>query len=180
MEITRKLLITNKEIIPSFKDLDVKGILNPAAVRLPNKKIMLLARVIESYKQNRNKGVRCPVIISKKEKKAHFQNIKKNKILRSDENMIFLKDGTVRLSTISHFRKIILDESGFEVQQVDNNPSFIGKPGESEFGVEDPRITKIGTTYYMTYVGISSDEGISTFLASSYYSQKKEMDTTLH
>jgi len=86
--------------------------------------------------------------------------------------MIFLKDGTCRLTTISHFRRIVLDESGLKVEEICDDLNFIGKPGESEYGVEDPRITKIGAIYYMTYVGVSKYDGISTYLASSKDSKK--------
>ena len=46
-------------------------------------------------------------------------------------------------------------------------PLFYGLSDDAELGVEDPRITKIGGIYYMTYVGLSRREGISTYLASS-------------
>jgi len=167
MKIERKLLLTPKDIKPSFKDLKVEGVLNPAVVRLPNKKIVLYVRVAEAHSNKQKKETLCPVILSEKEQKVHYQKIKENQILKKDRGMIFLKDGTCRLRTISHFTKVILDESGFNVEKIDEKPSFTGKPGESEYGVEDPRITKIKNKYYMTYVGLSMSEGISTYLAVS-------------
>ena len=167
MKIKTKLLVQPKDIKPSFKGWEVKGVLNPAAVRLPNNKIMLFARVAEVQDNDNKKGLTCPVIISEKEHKFHYQKINENQVIDKDGNMIFLKDGTCRLSTISHFRKIILDETGFKVEHIDEKPTFIGRPGESEYGVEDPRITKMKDGYYMTYVGISLHEGVSTYLAYS-------------
>ena len=167
MKIKKKLLLEPKDLKPSFKNWTIDGVLNPAAVRLPNKKIMLLVRVAEVQGDNHRKGITCPVIISEKEQKVHYQEISDGKILERNKDMIFLKDGTCRLSTISHFRKVILDESGLNVEHIDEKPTFMGKPGESEYGVEDPRITVTEKGYYMTYVGISLHEGVSTYLAFS-------------
>jgi len=106
MKVKEKLLVQPKDIRPSFKGWEVEGVFNPAVVRLPNKKIMLLARVAEVQDENHRKGLTCPVIISEKEQKVHYQKIEGDQILDQNENMIFLKDGTCRLSTMSHFRKI--------------------------------------------------------------------------
>ncbi|MAH07146.1 glycosidase [Candidatus Pacearchaeota archaeon] len=167
MKIKKKLLVTPKDVKPSFKNWTVDGVFNPAAVRLPNKKIVLYARVAEFQGNSQKKGLTCPVIISEKEKKIYYKKISEDQILDRKGHMVFLKDGTCRLSTISHFRKIILDESGFNVEHIDEKPNFTGKPRESEYGVEDPRITKMEKGYYMTYVGISIHEGVSTYLAFS-------------
>lgn len=174
MKIKQKLLLTPKDIKPSFKGWQVEGVLNPAAVRLPNKKIILYARVAEIQDEKHRKGITCPVIISEKEQKVHYQKIRDDQIIEKDGGMIFLKDGTCRLSTISHFRKIILDESGFKVEEIGSKPAFRGRPNESEYGVEDPRITVMDDGYYMTYVGISLHEGVSTYLAFSKDLEKWE------
>jgi len=167
MKIKKKLLLTIKDIKPSFKDLEVRGVLNPAAIRLPNKKIVLYVRIIESPKHKDKTGVICPVIRSEMRQKIFYQKIKKDQILKRNKGMVFLKDGTCRLTTISHLRRVVLDESGFNVEKICDDLNFVGKSGESEYGVEDPRITKIGAVYYMTYVGVSKYDGISTYLASS-------------
>ncbi len=167
MKIKKKLLLTPKDVKPSFNSWEVKGIFNPAAIRLPNKKILLYARIAERQLHKNIDELSCPIIISKKHYKYHSQNITESQILRKENNIIILKDGTCRLPTISHFRKVILDESGFEIEKIDQYPVFTGMPNESEYGVEDPRITLINNIYYMTYVGISLNEGISTYLASS-------------
>jgi predicted GH43/DUF377 family glycosyl hydrolase len=167
MKIKKKLLLQPKDIKPSYKDWTVEGVLNPTAIRLPNNKIALIARVAEYQGDKQKKGLVCPVIISEGQQKIHYQKISEDQILERDGKLIFLKDGTCRLSTISHLRKIILDESGFKVEHIEEKPIFTGRPGESEYGVEDPRITKMEKGYYMTYVGISLHEGVSTYLAFS-------------
>ena len=167
MEKERKLLLTSEDVKPSFNSWNVEGVLNPAAVRMSNKKIILYARVAETQGNKKKKGIYCPIIISKKQHKAHYQHIGEDKILQRKKDVIFLKDGTCRLPTISHLRRIVLDESGFEVEKIDEKPTFTGVPRESEYGVEDPRITVINGKFYMTYVGVSQFEGVSSYLAVS-------------
>jgi len=163
-----KLLIKPKDITPSFKGWKVLGALNPGGIRLPNKKIVLYARIAESAEHKHGKVLRCPVIISEKEHKVSYEKIHKRNIAKKGAwGEIYLKDGTCRLPHISHFRKITLNENGFDVEKIEQKASFFGIPGESEYGVEDPRIVKIGKRYYMTYVGVSANNGVSTYLASS-------------
>ena len=167
MKIKTKLLLSPKDIKPSYKSWKVEGVFNPAAVRLPNNKIMLYARVAEVQDIKHKKGISCPVIISTTEHKIHYEKIRNNQILEKKGNVILFKDGVCRLSTISHFRKIILDESGMNVESISNKPDFMGRPEESGYGVEDPRITVMNNGYYMTYIGVSLHEGVSTYLAFS-------------
>jgi len=77
------------------------------------------------------------------------------------------KDETKRLAFISHLRRIYLDKTGANILKVEQRPGFFGTNEDAELGVEDPRITKIGNKYYMTYVGLSRSENISTYLAES-------------
>ena len=71
------------------------------------------------------------------------------------------------LPSISHFRQVVLDESGLNIESIDQKIVFKGIPGSGEYGVEDPRFTKIDGKYYMTYVGVSKTQGVSTYLAVS-------------
>ncbi len=162
-----KVLITPKDIEPSFKNWKVIGTFNPGAVRLKNKKIALFVRVAESGAKAHGKGMHCPIIISKKEYKVGYQKIDRPQVLKKGTNLIYLKEGICRLTHISHFKKVILNEDGFNVEEIDNKPSFIGRPDDGDYGVEDPRIVKIKNKYLMTYVAVSKNEGVSTFLAES-------------
>lgn len=162
-----KLLLTKKDIKPSFKVWQVGGVLNPAAIRLPNKKIMLYARVAEIHKKNKEGTVVCPVIVSKERYEARGEKIHKGKVLGKEANVLFLDSGLCKLTSISHLRKVILDESGMNVEKIAERPTFTGTHYEGDYGVEDARFTKIGSKYYMTYVTVSTHEGVSTSLAES-------------
>ena len=162
-----RVLVKPGDIKPSFKDWEVLGTFNPAAVRLKNNKIALFVRVAEKGIRMHGKAMHCPIIISGKEYKMGYEKIDKPQVLRKGRNILYLKEGICRLMHISHFRKVILSEDGFNVEDIDEKPSFVGKPNGGEYGIEDPRIARIGNTYYMTYVGVSTNEGVSTFLAAS-------------
>jgi len=168
MKIINKLLLAPKDFKPSLEELEIDGVLNPAAIRLPNKKIMLYVRVAESYiNRDSKKPWQFPIIISKDNYETISEEIPEEEIESRDRNVIYLKSGICRLTNISHFRKVILKEDGFKVESISQTPDFTGIPGDEEYGVEDPRITKIGSNYLMTYVSISKKNGISTSLVLS-------------
>lgn len=164
------ILLSPKDVEPSFPDWEVKGVLNPGGIRTEDGKIVLYVRVAEAPIYSSSSYLKCPVVISEKEYETASETVHKRAIAKIDPdvpNMIFLKDKICKLTTLSHLRKVILDESGHKVEYVDKLPTFVGRPGTSEYGVEDGRITKIGNTYYMTYVAVSDKNGVSTSLAES-------------
>lgn len=163
-KIENKLLLKPEDFKPTSSKLKIEGILNPGAIRMPDKRIMLMVRVSES-------------ILPKYRGKLEYQTISSiNKIMcknvdKKDSKKSKKLDkkgrGTGRLTQISHFRKVILDKTGLNIEEISQEPDFNGKENESEYGVEDPRLIKIGKKYYMTYVGVSGFTGISSFLAVS-------------
>lgn len=167
MKIIDKLLLTPKDLKPSFPDWTVMGALNPGAIRLPNSKIMLFVRVAEQYHLHKGKLLHCPVVTAGKAYKTKTEKIKKTDIVRKENNVVFLKNGSCRLTTFSHFRKIILNENGFDIEHIGEKPVFTGTATEGQYGVEDSRITRIKGNYLLTYVAVSLNEGVSTSLAVS-------------
>ena len=163
MRITDKLLITPKDIEPSFSEWKVQGVFNPAAVRLPDGKILLMARVAEAHLHN-EKVIHCPMIT---DSGFTSEAIPMKRVRKRTKTHVYLRNGVCRLTTFSHFRTITLHQDGVHVEHAGRNPAFTGLPGEGEYGVEDPRLTKLQHRYAMTYVGVSRREGISTFLALS-------------
>ena len=159
-----KCLLNPEQIIPSSKKLRVLGVFNPAAVRAANGDIILYARVLEKLKEEKEVS---PRMVGKESFKVDFDRFDKEKTERSSELDIQFKDGTKRLKFISHLRRVILDKTGFNIKRIDKKPSFYGLAWDGELGIEDPRITKIGDLYVMTYVSLSREGNISTSYAVS-------------
>lgn len=163
-----KILLKPSDIKPSSAKFEVLGVYNPAVIRLDNGKIIMYARIIEKLKKVEDKKYYyVPRFTGKKDFKIALDKFDKGESHLEDGIAVSFKDGTKRLTYLSHLRRVYLDKKGFAVRKIDQKPCFFGLANDAELGVEDPRITKIGDAYYMTYVGVSRREGISTYLASS-------------
>jgi predicted GH43/DUF377 family glycosyl hydrolase len=162
------VLIKPEEIMPSSKKFEVMGVLNPGVVRLDDGNIMVYARVIEKLKKPYDsRYCYAPRMVGKNKFKVKIDKFSKSKISSHSELDFVFKDQTKRLTFISHFRRILLDKTGFNILKIDQQPSFFGIENDGELGVEDPRITRIGNLYVMTYVSLSRLQNISTALAVS-------------
>ena len=160
-------LVKPGEIKPSNKAMVVRGVYNPGAVRAKNGKIMLMARVAETPIHGERYFL-APNMVGTKSFKMSIEKIPKASGQLSWETFI-TKNGLCRLPITSHFRKLIVDEEGGFVETISQKPDFYGIKGDGDFGVEDPRITRLEEKglYAMTYVSISYGCGISTSLAVS-------------
>ena len=163
-----KVLITPKMIKPSLPGLEVLGTFNPGAARLPNGDIVLYVRVMEKLaKFEDKKYVYSPRMTGENEFRMKIDRFDKKIVERESELDFVFKDSTKRLTFVSHFRRVVLDKSGFIIKSIDSKPSFYGLKWDGELGVEDSRITKINDLYVMTYVTLSREENISTSYAIS-------------
>lgn len=163
-----KIILRPKDIPPSSSKFEVMGVLNPGAIRLPNGKILLYVRVIEKLKKTEDeKYYYSPRYVGESKFKIKIDKFEKKDVIFASKVEFDFKDGTKRLTYISHFRRVFLDSGGFRVLSVDKRPSFYGLERDAELGVEDSRIIKIDDNYYMTYVGLSRKENVHSCLAVS-------------
>ena len=81
----------------------------------------------------------------------------------SDPRTVKTLDGTF-LTSISHLR-LARSKDGLHFD-IDDNSTLCSTNEYEMYGIEDPRITKIGETYYINYSAVSS-MGVVTCLASS-------------
>ena len=166
--IKEKVLLHPDDFEPSLKNWEIKGIFNPGAIRLPiDKRIVLYVRVSEKGHLENGRAVHCPIVVTGEKYKLGSKKIEQEKIEKHEGDILYLKNGECRLTTMSHFKRVILDKTGMKVEKIEKNPIFTGLPTEGNYGVEDPRLVKIGNKYLMTYVSVSSTEGVSTALAIS-------------
>jgi len=163
-----ELLLDPKSIKPTSSEFEVLGVLNPAAIRLRDGNILLYVRIIEKLINNEDDNY-CysPRMVGKTEFKIKIDRFKKDNIEESTEVDFLFKNGTKRLKFISHFKRVLLDKTGFKIISIEKKPAFYGVAGDGELGVEDPRITQIGEMYAMTYVSLSREQNISTAVAIS-------------
>lgn len=162
------ILITPEDLKPSSPEFEILGTFNPGAARLSNGDIVLYIRVWEKLIKTEDEDYfYSPRMAGNEKYKLVIDKFKKNIVENNSEFDIQFKDGTKRLTFISHLRKVILDKTGFKVKHIDKNPSFFGLKWDGELGIEDPRITKINDLYVMTYVGLSRNENVSTNYAVS-------------
>jgi predicted GH43/DUF377 family glycosyl hydrolase len=163
-----KILLKPKDIKPSSNKFEVLGVFNPGAARLRDGNIILYVRIIERLKKfEDSKYYYSPRMIGKEKFKIRIDKFRKSSAQGWDDFAVMFKGDTKRLSYISHLRRVILDKKGFKVLKLEQKPGFWGLKDGAELGVEDPRITEIEGKYYMTYVGLSRHEGISTYIAES-------------
>ncbi len=167
MKAIGKVLVKPVDVKPSFSGWSVAGVFNPAAARMRDSRILLLARVAERPPAAKSGKFRCPEIVKAPSYKARCNEFAAGKVRSKNKACIRLWDKRLILTTLSHFRRIVLSKDGFEVEEIAGRPTFTGTAEEGQYGVEDPRITRIGNSYAMTYVSVSINEGISTSLAIS-------------
>ena len=174
LKIKKELCLFRPEHIkPTSKKFKVIGVINPAAVRLPNGRIVLYLRIIEKLINNEDIKYRySPRMIGNDKFIIKIDRFNKKDIVEGNDLDFVFKNGTKRLTFISHFRRVIMDRSGMKVLSIDKKPSFFGTRKDGELGVEDPRIIKIERKYVMTYVSLSKEYNISVSLATSYDCEK--------
>ena len=163
-----KILLKPKDILPSSPLVEVISVINPAAIRLPNGNILLYVRVIEKLiKDSDDKYYYSPRMTGKEKFNLILDRFDKDSVETKNLLDFVFKDGTKRLTFISHLRRIILDSFGFKIKSIEQKPGFFGLSWDGELGVEDPRITKIKKLYVMTYVSLSRNTNVSTSIAIS-------------
>lgn len=164
----KKVLLEPEDLSPSSSKFEILGVFNPGAIRLADGDIVLYVRIWEKLiKTEDKKYYYAPKMVGRKTFKVAIDKFKKESAKSKSDLDIVFKDGTKRITFISYFKRVILDRSGFNIKSIDKKPSFYGLCNDGEFGVEDPRITKVDKWYVMTYVSLSKQQNISTSLAIS-------------
>ena len=138
------------------------GVFNPGVVKF-NDEIVLLARVAESSLERRPGLVGLPRRGSDNDVVVDWAP--EEELEQSDARVVCCKaDGLLRLTSISHLR--VFRRSAEGAAEWTPGPSLFPSTAMEEFGLEDPRITRIDNTYWITYVAVSR-YGAATALAST-------------
>jgi predicted GH43/DUF377 family glycosyl hydrolase len=157
-----KLLIRPEDLRPSRDDYEVIGAFNPG-VAVVGDEIVLLVRVAEQPRERREGRTSLPRWDPDVGPTVEW--VKDEELQVIDPRMVRRRqDGLLRLTFLSHLR-VIRSRDGRSIDSVDG-ARFEPLAEWEEFGVEDPRITRIGDTFYVTYVAVSR-HGAVTALAST-------------
>jgi len=156
------ILLRPEDIPPTRDDMEVIGVFNPGAIATPEG-VVILARVAERPKEKRPGCVGLPRW--RVETGLEIDWVREEEITWPDPRVCeFKRTKLIRLSFASHLR-VILSRDGRTIDTL-TDVRLLPEAEHEEYGLEDPRLTRIGETYYFTYVAVSR-HGAATALAST-------------
>jgi predicted GH43/DUF377 family glycosyl hydrolase len=154
-------LLGPEDIPPSTCGLRVECLLNPAAFRFDGR-IWLLLRVAERPAQN--PGVtRFPVLENGVIRIREFSN--DDPRLDDSDPRVINFDGEDFLTTLSHLQ-LVSSEDGIHFREEPSFPRLMGEGPYESFGIEDCRVARIGSRYYLTYTAVSPN-GVAVGMRST-------------
>ncbi len=160
--LTENPLLTPDDLSPTRDDLTVLCTLNPAAVRFGDE-ILLLVRVGEAA-PSEGEWLRY-VRYNADTDRVDVEGIRKNDPhLEIQDARGYYLDGQMLLTSLSHLR-IARSRDGVNFT-FDDQPALFPSTAYEAYGCEDPRITLIDGTYWITYTAVS-DLGVTVALAST-------------
>ena len=159
----RNPIIQPKDIKPSRSDFEVIGVFNPAVTRLGDEVILLL-RIAERPVNTDPKTALAGIYDADKDLTIIKQFHKDDPQIDFSDPRLIVTPTETYLTSISHFR-LARSKDGVNFRIADT-PTFSPANEYETFGTEDPRITLIADTYYITYVAVGP-QGVTTSLAST-------------
>ncbi|MCA9126448.1 MAG: glycoside hydrolase family 130 protein [Planctomycetales bacterium] len=154
-------LLQPSDIQQSQGNLEVIGVFNPAVASIRDELIML-ARVAERPSEKRAGWTALPRWTDDRQTAVEW--FRDEELCKTDARVVTIKKGgDLRLTSVSHFQIFRQSTSNQPWEYV---ASLLPEGAWEEYGIEDPRITKIDETYQITYVAVSRS-GAATALMSS-------------
>jgi len=166
--LRNQVLIRPADLQPLDPGFEIIGTFNPAATRVDDD-ILLLVRVSERPNvQDAGQPTSPRATWESGKLEWVLDTFDKTGVDTRDMRLFRLPNGRVRLRFISHLRLVRLSADGTQIKEVLIPPDLLPREPWEELGLEDPRITKIGDTYYITYVAISRQMGVATALMTTH------------
>lgn len=147
-------IITPEDVRPSVDGWEVLCAFNAGAIEFADETILLM-RVAERPKSDDTSKVLVPTINccgARPELEVLEFTADTPGINLSDPRVVTL-NGQMLLTSLSHLR--IARSSDGRRFTVDPKPALFPDQWYESYGLEDPRITKLDDTYYVTYKGVS-------------------------
>ena len=153
----------------------VLGAFNPGLTRLPNGNLLLMVRVAEALKR----PVRDDHVAVLRWAKGRFQIDRhpKDNIDVSDPRELRITSGlhrTIILTSISWLLPVELSPDGSRIIAEHYDRAIPPRAKYQEYGVEDPRISRVDGRYLMTCCSVSAER-----LCTSLYTSDTALDWAL-
>ena len=154
-------LITPGDLKPSRPDFEVVGTFNAGVTRF-GEEVILLLRVAERPREESKTTVASPVWRAERGKIEVLRIRRDDPELREEDARLFRYRGNFYLTSISHLR-LARSRDGIHFK-VEEKPALLPEIALESYGLEDPRITRMGDDYWITYKAVSK-HGVTTALA---------------
>ena len=182
-------LVRPQDLTPSGEHMKVVGTLNPGAADFPptaaasvsasanvnvnaaeptdGRGVVLLVRVCEQLVETREGSLPSP-------RHQPGQGFVADWLDAADvdpsdpRNYWNTRDGSLRLQFISYL-KVLHSPDGKHIppESIQGGPVIMPEGEYEEFGIEDPRITRIDATYYITYVAVSRHGAVTRLMSTT-------------
>ena len=153
-------LISPADVKPSSPEFEVLCSFNPGATMF-NGKPLLLVRIAE--RPIPEKGYVSTGILDEESGEVKVFRVRlDDPDLKASDPRLFEYRGETFVTSISHIRKAT-SEDGIRFT-ISDTPTLAPQGPYETYGIEDPRITKLGEDYYVSYSAISA-KGVATSLS---------------
>ncbi|TKJ16989.1 glycosidase [Candidatus Woesearchaeota archaeon B3_Woes] len=147
------------------------GTFNPGMTRLKNGNVLLMIRMAETLKGFKGKDVVYTPRMDLKKKKFVLDTYPRKHVKFSDPRHFDIKqpngETAIRLTSVSWLLPVEMSPDGMKVVKIHYTKAILPEKVYQEYGIEDPRITKIKNKYYMTAVGVSPNKICTCMYESS-------------
>jgi predicted GH43/DUF377 family glycosyl hydrolase len=156
-------IIEPKDVKPSRDDFEVIGVFNAGVARFKDE-VVLLLRVAERPISTHPDVVLTAIYDVGRDSFVIKEFLKDNPEVDFSDPRIIKTPAGLFLTSISHLRIArSKDGTSFEIEEA---AAMSPANNYETFGIEDPRISLIGDTYYINYSAVSIS-GVTTYLAST-------------
>lgn len=156
-------VIKTEDVVPSRPDFKVLGAFNAGVAEYGDETILLL-RVAEAPISEKADEVLVPLLNADGQLVVHHYDKSDSRYDFSDSRFVSVNGQMVMLTSISHLR-VARSQDGVHFE-IEREPALFPEHELEAWGIEDPRVTQIGDTYYITYSSASS-RGVGAGLAET-------------
>jgi predicted GH43/DUF377 family glycosyl hydrolase len=156
-----RCMLRPDDVKPLREDTRVVGAFNPGVADVDGR-VALLVRVVEEPVADRQGHVVSPTFSDSGELTLDWL-VAAEQDQTDPRKFVHKHTGITRLRFYSYL-KVFYSSDGKTIDG--EGPAVLPQGKYEEYGIEDPRITKIGGTWYITYVGVSR-HGVNSHLMST-------------